>query len=192
MADVLNPKRIIVGISGASGAIFGVRILEVLKENNQYESHLVISQSAEITLEHETDWSVQDVRDLANANYASEDVGAAIASGSFTVDSMIIAPCSIKTLSSVANSYADNLVSRAADVQLKERRPLLLMVRETPLHIGHLRLMTLATEAGAIVMPPVPAFYTMPQTIEDLINETVYRALSMVGIKNVPHFEWKG
>ena len=147
-------KRIIIGISGASGAIYGIRALQILKEIPDIESHLVLSGASHLTIELETDWKVSQVRDLASASYSDNQIGARIASGSFQTDGMLIAPCSIKTLSAVANSYADNLLVRAADVQLKEGRPVVLMVRETPLHPGHLRLMALAADNGAVIFPP--------------------------------------
>lgn len=185
-------KRIIVAISGASGAVYGVRILELLRDDPAIEVHLVVSEAAEITIHYELDRKVEDILALADVVYKPHEIGASIASGSFEISSMIVAPCSIKTLSSIANSYTDNLISRAADVQLKERRPLVLMVRETPLHLGHLRLMTLAAETGAIIMPPVPAFYTKPGALQDIVDESVYRALRLLGVKSQAQFQWKG
>ena len=168
--------KLVVGISGASGAIYGLRILEVLKHVG-IETHLVMSDSAKRTIAYETDYTLDAVKDLANEVHDINDIGASIASGSFRHDGMVIAPCSIKTLSAVANSFATNLLIRAADVTLKERRTLVLMVRETPLHLAHLRLMTLATEIGAVLVPPLPAFYHQPKKLEDIINQSVNKAL---------------
>ncbi|MGA9532475.1 MAG: UbiX family flavin prenyltransferase [Anaerolineales bacterium] len=180
-----------VAITGASGVIYGIRALQILHDTGA-ESHLVLSDAAKVTIRQETDWKVSDVAALADHSYKANDIGAAIASGSFTVDGMIIAPCSIKTLSAIANSYANDLISRAADVQLKEGRPLLLMVRETPLHRGHLRLMDLAAAAGAVIFPPVPAFYGKPASIEALIDATVGRALLRLGLDNEAYTRWQG
>ncbi len=184
-------KRLIVGITGASGIIYGIRALEILKDTAT-ETHLVLSAAAKATIAQETDWKVSDVEALAAAKYDHRDVGAAIASGSFATMGMMIAPCSIKTLSAIANSFSADLLSRAADVCLKEGRPLLLMVRETPFHIGHLRLMTQAAEAGAIIFPPAPAFYGKPKSIDDIVNATVGRALARLGIENEAYTMWKG
>jgi len=172
---------LVVGISGASGAIYGVRLLEVLKSHG-VPAHLVISKSAAQTLKEETDLSVEQVRELAAATYQNTDIGAAIASGSFKTRGMIIIPCSIRTLSNIAYCTTDSLLSRAADVTLKERRRLVLVVREAPLHAGHLRSMLAATESGAIVVPPVPAFYPRPQRVDDIINHTVGRCLDLFDI----------
>ena len=172
---------LVVGISGASGAIYGVRMLEVLKASG-IPAHLVVSKSAAQTLKEEADLSVEAVRELAEATYQIADVGAAISSGSFKTRGMIIIPCSIRTLSDIAYCTTDNLLSRAADVTLKERRRLVLVVREAPLHAGHLRSMPAATENGAIVVPPVPAFYPRPQTVDDIINHTVGRCLDLFDI----------
>jgi 4-hydroxy-3-polyprenylbenzoate decarboxylase len=185
-------KRLIIGISGASGVIYGIRLLEVLAQDKSIETHLILSPSAKATIAQETEWKVSAVEALADVVHKPGDVGASIASGSFQTMGMIVAPCSIKTLSSIAHSYDADLMTRAADVQLKEGRPVLLMVRETPLHLGHLRLMTQAAEIGAILMPPVPAFYGQPRTIDDLINSTVGRALARIGIQNALYFEWLG
>ncbi|EPB4436542.1 UbiX family flavin prenyltransferase [Enterobacter hormaechei] len=175
-------KRLIVGISGASGAIYGVRLLQVLRDVAGVETHLVMSQAARQTLSLETDLSLRDVQALADVVHDARDIAASISSGSFKTAGMVILPCSIKTLSGIVNSYTDTLVTRAADVVLKERRPLVLCVRETPLHLGHLRLMTQAAELGAVIMPPVPAFYHRPQTLDDVINQTVNRVLDQFGI----------
>lgn len=172
---------LIVGISGASGAIYGVRLLEALRKA-QVPSHLVVSKSAALTLKAELDMTVNQVRDLADVNYSNGDVGAAVSSGSFKTLGMVIVPCSIRTVSDIAYGTTDNLLSRAADVVLKERRRLVLVVRETPLHLGHLRSLTAATENGAIIMPPVPAFYHRPKTIDDIVNQTVGRCLDLFDI----------
>lgn len=175
-------KRLIVGISGASGAIYGVRLLQVLRDVAGVETHLVMSQAARQTLSLETDLSQRDVQALSDVVHDARDIAASISSGSFKTAGMVILPCSIKTLSGIVNSYTDTLVTRAADVVLKERRPLVLCVRETPLHLGHLRLMTQAAELGAVIMPPVPAFYHRPQTLDDVINQTVNRVLDQFDI----------
>ena len=175
-------KRLIVGISGASGAIYGVRLLQVLRDVAGVETHLVMSQAARQTLSLETDLSLRDVQALADVVHDARDIAASISSGSSKTAGMVILPCSIKTLSGIVNSYTDTLVTRAADVVLKERRPLVLCVRETPLHLGHLRLMTQAAELGAVIMPPVPAFYHRPQTLDDVINQTVNRVLDQFDI----------
>lgn len=176
-------KRLIVGISGASGAIYGVRLLQVLRNVPDVETHLVMSQAARQTLSLETDLSLRDVQSLANVIHDARDIAATISSGSFKTSGMVILPCSIKTLSGIVNSYTDTLVTRAADVVLKERRPLVLCVRETPLHLGHLRLMTQAAELGAVIMPPVPAFYHRPQSLDDVINQTVNRVIDQFDIE---------
>jgi 4-hydroxy-3-polyprenylbenzoate decarboxylase len=186
------PERLIVAISGASGAIYGIRLLEVLAQSDAIETHLIISPSARATIVQETTWTVRQVEALADVVHKPEDIGASIASGSFQTRGMIVAPCSVKLLSAVANSYNADLLARAADVQLKEGRPLLLLLRETPLHIGHLRLCVQAAENGAIIMPPVPAFYNLPKTVDDIVNHTVGRALARIGIQNDLYFEWLG
>lgn len=185
-----NLKRLVVGITGASGAILGIRLLEMLKPM-PIQTHLVLSPAARATIAQETDWKVSDVLALADLTYHHDDIGASIASGSFRTYGMVIIPCSVKTLSAVANSFAEDLISRAADVTLKEGRPLLLVVRETPLHPGHIRLMALAAEAGAIIFPPVPAFYAKPQTVDDLVSDTVGRVLARIGIENDFYLRWK-
>jgi len=174
-------KRLIVGISGASGAVYGVRLLETLRGSG-IETHLVMSRSAEVTLAYETDLKVSDVHKLADVVYSMSDIGAAISSGSFRTEGMIIAPCSIRSLSEIAYGTTTGLLTRAADVVLKERRRLVLLVRETPLHTGHLRAMTAASENGAIVMPPAPAFYTRPKSVGDIVDHTIGRALDLFGI----------
>lgn len=174
-------EKMILGISGASGVIYGIRLLQVLKEIN-IESHLVVSKSAIRNIAIETEYTLDELYSMASVVYDVDDVGAAIASGSFGANGMIVAPCSIKSLSAIANSYNDNLIIRAADVTLKERRRLVLLVRETPLHEGHLELMMKVTRIGGIIMPPVPAFYHLPQTINDLIDQTVGKALDLFSI----------
>ncbi len=186
------PRRLVVAITGASGAIYGIRLLEVLRADPTVETHLVISRAGDRTIVEETDWTPREVRALADVNYRLDDIGAPIASGSFPTAGMIVAPCSIQTLSSVAYCRAENLIGRAADVALKERRRLVLVVRETPLHRGHIAAMAAATEAGAIIMPPVPAFYTRPRTIADLVDQTVGRALALVGIESGLVVPWTG
>ncbi|HEA3291460.1 TPA: UbiX family flavin prenyltransferase [Pasteurella multocida] len=170
-----DKKRLIIGISGASGAIYAIRLLEVLKPLDHIETHLIISNAAKQTIAAETDYSIQAVKALADVNYDVRDIGAAISSGSYRTLGMIILPCSIKTLSGISHSYTDDLITRAADVCLKERRPLVLCVRETPLHLGHLRLMTQAAEIGAQITPLMPAFYHHPKTVQDIVDQSVNR-----------------
>jgi len=184
-------QRLIVGISGASGVIYGIRLLEVLRSNPEIETHLILSPAARITIVQETDYTVRQVIELADVVHAFHDVGAAIASGSFRTMGMVIIPCSIKTLGAIVSGYTADLMSRAADVTLKEGRPLVLVVRETPLHIGHLDLMRRAARMGAVIMPPVPAFYGRPRTIQDLIDQTVGRVLLRLGIENDLYARWK-
>jgi 4-hydroxy-3-polyprenylbenzoate decarboxylase len=169
-------------MSGATGAIYGIRLLEVLKDVPEVETHLVISTATGQTILQETDYSLKEVEALADEYHRFRDIGAAVASGSFQTIGMVIIPCSMKTLSGVANAYSDNLLLRAADVVLKDRRKLVLVARETPLHLGHLRLMVQVTEMGGIIMPPVPAFYHRPKTLEELINQTVNRVLDLFEI----------
>lgn len=183
--------RLIVGISGATGSIYGIRFLQALREQG-IESHLVISPDGEKNIELETGYSVVWVKALADRVYDFNDVGAAIASGSFLTAGMVIIPCSIRTLSGVANSYNENLLIRAADVCLKEGRKLVLVVRETPLHTGHLELMLRAARMGAVILPPMPAFYHLPQTIEDLVNQTVGKVLDQFGIDGRLFQRWRG
>jgi 4-hydroxy-3-polyprenylbenzoate decarboxylase len=181
--------RLIVGISGASGIIYGVRLLEALKSAG-IESHLVMTRSAELTLAYETSLKVRDVHALASVVHKAADVGASISSGSFRTMGMIVAPCSIRSLSEIAYGNTSGLLTRAADVVLKERRRLVLMVREAPLHVGHLRAMTHAAEAGAIILPPVPAMYALPKTIDDIVDHTVGRALDLFDIENTLVRRW--
>jgi 4-hydroxy-3-polyprenylbenzoate decarboxylase len=183
--------RLIVGISGASGTIYGVRILELLRKAG-VETHLVMSRSAEMTLAYETDIKPKDVRALASVHYAVTDIGAAISSGSFPTMGMIIAPCSIRTMSEIANGVTASLLSRAADVVLKEKRRLVLAIRETPLHVGHLRSMTVLAEIGAVIAPIVPAFYNRPRSVDDIVNHTCGRLLDLFGIDTGIVKRWKG
>lgn len=175
------PRRLIVGISGASGVAYGIRLLEILREV-PVETHLVMTKSAEVTLGHETADKVARVRALADAAYAVEDIGAAIASGSYRTLGMVVAPCSVRSMSEIASGVTSNLLTRAADVVLKERRRLVLMVRETPYHSGHLRTMLRLSEMGAILYPPVPAFYAAPRTIEDIVDQSLGRVLDLFDI----------
>jgi flavin prenyltransferase len=185
-------RRLIVGISGASGVIYGIRLLQVLQQGGEIESHLVLSAAAKATIAQETSWKVSQVEALAAVVHNPGDIGASIASGSFVTMGMVIVPCSIKTLSAVATCYSADLMSRAADVCLKEGRPLLLCVRETPLHVGQLRLMTQAAESGAIIMPPVPAFYGNPTSLDEIIDGTIGRILLRLGIDNELYTKWRG
>ena len=183
--------RLIVGITGASGAIYGVRLLELLRKTD-IETHLVVSKSAEMTIAYETDFKVKDVRALARVNYPVADLGAAISSGSFPTMGMIIAPCSIRTMSEIATGVTSSLVSRAADVVLKEKRRLVLALRETPLHAGHLRNLASLAEIGAVVAPVVPAFYNRPQSVDDIVNHTCGRLLDLFGIDSGIVKRWTG
>lgn len=185
-------RRVVVALTGASGAIYGIRALELLGAQPHVETHLMLTKLARATIVHETDHSVADVRALADVVYSDSDLGASISSGSFRTAGMLVAPCSVKTLSGIANSYDDTLVVRAADVTLKERRPLVLLLRETPLHAGHIRLMADATAAGAIIMPPVPAFYTRPATVREIVDHTVGRALDALGFETGSVRRWDG
>lgn len=172
--------------------IYGIRLLEVLSTMKGIETHLIISQAGEINIGYETDWKVQDIKALADFYYDIHDIGARLASGSFEADGMVIAPCSMKTLSALAHSYSENLLIRAGDVTLKERRRLVLLVRETPLHVGHLRNMEKLAEMGAIIMPPVPAFYHRPRTIQDIIDHTIGKILDILGIEHNLFQRWSG
>lgn len=185
-------RRIVVGISGASGAVYGVRVLEVLAGVDDVETHLILSKGATTTLLHETGLHPEALSDLADVTHDERSLGATIASGSFRTHAMVVAPCSMKTLGAIANSYSDNLITRAADVCLKERRPLVLVVREAPLHLGHLRLMTAVTEAGAIVFPPVTAFYIRPTGISEIVDHTVMRVLDQIGVETDLVPRWDG
>ena len=183
---------LIIGITGASGVIYGIRLLEVLSTNKEVETHLIISENGAEIIKHETNWELEKVRALADACYDINDIGSRLSSGSFKRDGMVIAPCSMKTLSALANSYTDNLIARSADITLKERKKLVLLARETPLHLGHLRNMVKLTEMGAVVFPPVPAFYHKPQTIQNLIDYTVGRVLDIFDIEHNLLPRWSG
>jgi 4-hydroxy-3-polyprenylbenzoate decarboxylase len=183
---------LIIGITGASGAIYGIRLLEVLSTHKEVETHLIISEAGEKMIRHETDWELERVKALANVCYDIDDIGAELSSGSYKRDGMVIAPCSMKTLSALANSYADNLITRAADTTLKERKKLVLLARETPLHLGHLRNMVKLTEMGAVILPSVPAFYQKPQSVQDIIDHTIGRVLDMFDIEHNLFTRWPG
>jgi 4-hydroxy-3-polyprenylbenzoate decarboxylase len=182
-------RRLIVGISGASGVIYGVKLLELLKTTD-VETHLVMTKSAEITLAYEMDMKVSKVKALASKVYGPDDIAAAISSGSFKTEGMVVAPCSIRSLSEIAYGQTTSLLTRAADVALKERRRVILLLRETPLHLGHIKSMAAATEAGAIVMPPVPAFYARPKNIDEMVEHTIGRALDLFGIETGSVRRW--
>lgn len=182
---------LVVAISGASGVIYGVEMLRVLKELSQ-ETHLILSEAACMNIAIESDYSLDEVKSLAKVVYNNKDVGASVASGSFRTRGMIVAPCTVKTLSAIANSFTANLIVRAADVTLKERRTLVLMVRETPLHKGHLDLMSRAADCGAVILPPMPAFYHHPETIMDLVHQSIGKALDQVGIEHNLFKRWSG
>ena len=183
---------IVLGITGATGVIYGIRLLEVLSTMSDVETHLIISEVGEATIKYETERSISDIKKLASFTYDIKDLGARISSGSFQRDAMIIAPCTVKTMSALANSYNENLIIRAGDVALKERKKLVLAIRETPLHLGHLRSMERLSEMGAIIMPPVPAFYHRPRTIEEIVDHTVGKILDMVGIQHNLFQRWQG
>jgi len=184
--------RLIVAISGASGVIYGIRLLEILQAFDDIEIHLVLSKAAKLNVALETDWQVREVEALADVVHDNRNLAAAIASGSFLTGGMVIAPCSMKTLSGVVHSFADDLLVRAADVVLKERRRLVLVPREAPLHLGHLRMLTAAAELGAVILPPMPAFYTGPQSVDDIVNHTVGRILDLFGIDINLVERWQG
>ena len=183
---------LIVGITGATGAIYGIRLMEILHDIKNIEAHLIVTEAGAESIKHETGWELNQIYSLANHHYNIDDIGARLASGSFKRDGMIIAPCTIKTMSAIANSYTTNLLIRAADVTLKERKKLVLMVRETPLHLGHIRNMEKITEMGGIILPPVPAFYHKPQTIEDIIDHTVGKVLDIFDIEHSLYRRWQG
>ena len=186
------PRRLIVAITGATGSIYGVRLLETLRRIGGVESHLLISSAGWLNLQHELQLTKDDVHPLADVVHSVRDVGASIASGSFATDGMIIAPCSMKTLASIAHGFADNLIARAADVTLKERRRLVLLVRETPLNLAHLRNMTAVTEMGGVVFPPLPAFYNRPTSIDEIVDDTVARVLDLFGLGQALVTAWPG
>jgi 4-hydroxy-3-polyprenylbenzoate decarboxylase len=185
-------RRLIVGLSGASGVIYGIRLLEVLKSVDVVETHLVLSNGAKLNISLETDWQLRDVEALADTVHSDQNLAASISSGSFQTDGMAVVPCSMKTLSGIVNSYADNLVVRAADVVLKEHRRLVLLPREMPLHVGHCRLLYEAAKMGAVIAPPMPAFYNDPQTVDDIINHSVGRVLDLFGIDSGIVKRWQG
>lgn len=180
------------GISGASGAIYGIRFLELLRGMRGVESHLIVSAAAKRTIVEETDYTVHDVEALAPHRYSNKDIGASLASGSFKTEGMVVVPCSIKTAAAIAHCLADTLIARAADVTLKEGRPLILVVRETPLHLGHLRVLTALAEMGAVLLPPMPAFYNRPKHIDDLVTHTLARVLDRLGLPQTLVPEWQG
>jgi 4-hydroxy-3-polyprenylbenzoate decarboxylase len=182
-------ERIVIGISGASGVIYGVRILELLRETD-FETHLIISKAGRLNIELETNYKPDAVEAMANFSYDHNDMAAPLASGSFLTGGMVVVPCTIKSLSAIANSYNENLLVRTADVTLKEKRKLVLVVRETPLHVGHLRLMTMAAEMGAHLLPPVPSFYHQPETIDDIINQTIGKIFDYLGINHELFTRW--
>ncbi|MDH3798626.1 MAG: UbiX family flavin prenyltransferase [Desulfobacterales bacterium] len=182
-------KRIVIGISGASGVTYGVRMLDVLRETD-FETHLIISNAGRLNIEIETSRKPAEVEAMADVVYDQKDMAASLASGSFLTEGMVVVPCTIKSLSGIANSYNENLLIRTADVTLKEKRKLVLVVRETPLHVGHLRLMTLAAEMGAHILPPVPSFYHQPETIEDIIDQTIGKVFDYMGIEHDLFKRW--
>jgi len=184
--------KLVIGITGASGVIYGIRLLEVLSNMKGVETHLVISEAGETNIKQETNWKIEEVKALADFSYDINDIGARLASGSFKMDGMIVIPCTVKTMSALANSYAENLLIRAGDVTLKERNKLVLVVRETPLHLGHIRNMERLTEMGAIIFPPVPAFYHKPKTIQDIIDHTVGKMLDIFDIEHNLFQRWSG
>jgi len=184
--------KLIVGITGASGVIYGIRLLEILSGVEGVETHLIITEAGELNIKYETDWEVAQVRALADFSHDVRDLGAPVSSGSFPVDGMIVAPCSMKTLAALANSYAENLLLRAADVTLKERRKLVLLVRKTPLNLAHLRNMEQLAEMGAVILPPVPAFYHHPRTIQDIVDYTIGKVLDLFGIEHDLFARWPG
>lgn len=192
MTHIHQPRRLIVAITGASGVAYGVRALQLLREMGGVETHLILTASGARTLVEETEFTAAQVREMANCVHSARDIGASISSGSFKTLGMLVAPCSIKTLSGIAHSYDDELVVRAADVCLKERRRVVLLLRETPLHAGHIALMAQATQNGAIIMPPVPAFYSRPATVQDIIDQTAGRALDLFGLEAPGMHRWGG
>ena len=184
--------RLIVGITGASGVIYGVRLLEVLSNMKEIETHLIISEAGQLVIRLESDRQLSEIRAMASFYYNIDDIGARVSSGSFKRDGMVIAPCTIRTMSALANSYNENLLIRAGDVTLKEGKKLILLVRETPLHLGHIRHMEKLSEMGAVIMPPVPAFYHKPKTIQDIIDHTVGKVLDVLGIEHNLFHRWSG
>jgi 4-hydroxy-3-polyprenylbenzoate decarboxylase len=190
-SKIMKKRKIIIAISGASGTIYGIRLLEILKDYDEIETHLVVTDIAKEIIRYENGCDPDEVLRLADIVYPIASLGAAIASGSFLTEGMIIAPCSVKSLSGIANSYNDNLLVRAADVCLKERRKLIIVLRETPLHLGHLELMTKVTRYGAILLPPMPYFYHNPQTIDDIVNQTIGKVLDNFGIVHNLFKRWE-
>jgi 4-hydroxy-3-polyprenylbenzoate decarboxylase len=184
--------RLVVAITGATGSIYGIRLLELLRRYPEVETHLVMSRPGKRTIVEETDWTVADVEALATHRYENNDIGASIASGSFRTAGMVIAPCSVKTAAAVAACHSDNLVARAADVTLKEGRPLIMLVRETPLHTGHIKVLLALAEMGAVVLPPMPAFYNRPRDLDDIVNHTVARVLDRLNLPQSLVAEWQG
>jgi 4-hydroxy-3-polyprenylbenzoate decarboxylase len=184
--------RLVVGITGATGVIYGIRLLDLLRNQGDVEKHLILSAPAKRTIVEETDWSVSDVEALATVRYDNRDIGASVASGSFRTAGMVVAPCSIKTAGAIASCHTDTLIARAADVTLKEGRPLILLVRETPLHLGHLRCLSALAEMGAVIMPPMPAFYNRPRDLDDIVNATVARVLDRLNLPQTLVPEWQG
>lgn len=182
-------KRIVIGISGASGVTYGVRMLELLRKT-EFETHLIISKAGKLNIEIETSYKPAEVEAMADFVYDNKDMAASLASGSFLTEAMVVIPCTMKSLSGIANSYNENLLVRAADVTLKEKRKLVLVVRETPLHVGHLRLMTMAAEMGAHLLPPVPSFYHQPKTLEDIIDQTIGKVFDYIGIEHDLFKRW--
>jgi flavin prenyltransferase len=186
------PRRLVVGVTGSTGAIYGVRLLEQLRKRSPFELHLIVSAAAKRTLAEETDLSVKDVEALAHVVHDNRDIGASVASGSFRTEGMVVAPCSMKTVSALATGYSDTLIARAGDVTLKEGRRLIAVVRETPLHLGHLRQLVALAEIGAIILPPMPAFYHRPRTVDDIVDHTVARILDRLGVAQDLVPEWTG
>jgi len=184
--------RVIVAITGASGAIYGIRLLQVLGETQGIETHLVVSSAGAMCIAYETNWKLDEVHALADAVHDNSDIAASIGSGSFKRGAMVVAPCSIKSLSAISNSYNDNLITRSADATLKERNKLVLVVRETPLHLGHLRSMAALAETGAVILPPMPAFYTRPRAIEEIVDHTVGKILDVLDIEHNIYTRWDG
>jgi len=188
----LLKKRLVIGITGTTGVIYGVRLLEVLNNIIDIEIHLIISEAGELCIAHETDWRLEDIKALADYNYGIHDIGAPVSSGSFLRHGMVIIPCSMKTLSALANSYSENLIIRAGDVTLKEQKKLILVPRETPLHLGHLKNMVRAAEIGAAILPPFPSFYQKPETVQDIIDHTIGRILDNLDINHNLTPRWEG
>jgi len=188
----MDKTVLIVAITGATGSIYGIRMLQVLSGINNVETHLIMSKAGKINIEYETNWKIAEIEALAKFNYDVDDIGARLSSGSFKRHAMIIAPCTVKTMSAIAHSYTDNLIIRAADVTLKEKGKLVLLIRETPLHIGHIRNMERLAEMGAVIMPPVPAFYHKPTTIQEIIDQTIGKTLDILDIEHNLYNRWSG